>query len=158
MAKDSKTAKRYARAIFELALDENNFDDWLEKLNLICESAKNREFNMILDSSKVTVETKFKLIDQVFGSSFGKLQLNFVKLLSKNQSFFLIDEIYNQFEYEYEKQNNKVRVLLSSPYKIDDNLKNKITEVAKTISGSVPQIEEKIDKSLKELQKYYLDF
>ena len=79
MAKDSKTAKRYARAIFELALDENNFDDWLEKLNLICESAKNREFNMILDSSKVTVETKFKLIDQVFGSSFGKLQLNFVK-------------------------------------------------------------------------------
>tara|TARA_B100000579_G_scaffold88304_1_gene69397 strand:- start:178 stop:711 length:534 start_codon:yes stop_codon:yes gene_type:complete len=148
MAKDSKTAKRYARAIFELALDENNFDDWLEKLNLICESAKNREFNMILDSSKVTVETKFKLIDQVFGSSFGKLQLNFVKLLSKNQSFLLIDEIYNQFEYEYEKQNNKVRVLLSSPYKIDDNLKNKITEVAKTISGSDPQIEEKIDKSL----------
>ena len=31
MAKDSKTAKRYARAIFELALDENNFDDWLNK-------------------------------------------------------------------------------------------------------------------------------
>ena len=132
MAKDSKTAKRYARAIFELALDENNFDDWLNKLNLICESAKNREFKMILDSSKITVETKFKLIDQVYGSSFDKLQLNFVKLLSKNQSFLLIDEIYNQFENEYEKQNNKVRVLLSSPYKIDDNLKNKITEVAKT--------------------------
>ena len=106
MAKDSKTAKRYARAIFELALDENSFDDWLEKLNMICESAKNREFKMILDSSKITVETKFKLIDQVFGSSFEKLQLNFVKLLSKNQSFLLIDEIYNQFEYEYEKQNN----------------------------------------------------
>ena len=26
---------------------------------------------------------------------------------NKNQSFLLIDEIYNQFEYEYEKQNNK---------------------------------------------------
>ena len=73
MAKDSKTAKRYARAIFELALDENNFDDWLNKLNLICESAKNSEFKMILDSSKITVETKFKLIDQVFLTNYSSI-------------------------------------------------------------------------------------
>ena len=76
------------------------------------------------------------------------MQLNFVKLLAKNQSFVLIDEIYNQLEHEFEKYNNKVRVTLSSPFKVDSNLRNKINELIKHISGSDPQIEEKIDDTL----------
>ena len=35
MAKDSKTAKRYARAIFELALESKDFDTWLANIKLV---------------------------------------------------------------------------------------------------------------------------
>jgi len=148
MAKDSKTAKRYARAIFELALESKDFDTWLANIKLVCESSENHEFSMVLDSSKISSEDKNSLVDKVLGSKLSDLQLNFVKLLAKNQSFVLIDEIYNQLEHEFEKYNNKVRVTLSSPFKVDSNLRNKINELIKHISGSDPQIEEKIDDTL----------
>ena len=148
MAKDSKTAKRYAKAIFELALESKDIDTWLTNIRMVCESAKNHEFSMILDSSKISSEDKNSLVDKVLSSKLSDLQLNFVKLLAKNQSFLLINEIYNQFEHEFEKHNNKVKVTLSSPFKVDSNLRNKINELVKNISGSDPQIEEKIDDTL----------
>lgn len=148
MAKDSKKAKRYARAIFELASENNNFTNWSEKLNLICDSSNNNDFKLILDSSKIPPDAKYKLIEEVFGSNLDKLQLNFLKVLSKNQSFLLIDEISKQFQYELDNQSNFVKVLLTSPYKIDDHMRTKIEDVIKDISGGKPQIEEQIDSTL----------
>ena len=65
MAKDSKTAKRYAKAIFELALESKDIDTWLANIRLVCESAKNHEFSMILDSSKISSEHKNSMDDKV---------------------------------------------------------------------------------------------
>jgi len=71
-----------------------------------------------------------------------------LKVLSKNQSFLLIDEISKQFQYELDNQSNFVKVLLTSPYKIDNHMRTKIEDVIKDISGGKPQIEEQIDSTL----------
>ena len=148
MIKDIKIAKRYARAIFDIASDDQSYDDWLIKLKLISDTRAEVNFANVLNSTKLSFSKKMNLIDDVFSNKLNKLQLNFLKLLTKNQSFFIIHDIYKQFLGLVEKRNNLIRVTVTSPYKISDDLKNQILNLVNDISGSDSIIEEKIDSEL----------
>ena len=148
MIKDIKIAKRYARAIFDIASDDQSYDDWLIKLKLISDTRAEVNFANVLNSTKLSFPKKMNLIDDVFSNKLNKLQLNFLKLLTKNQSFFIIQDIYKQFLGLVEKRNNLIRVTVTSPYKISDDLKNQILNLVNDISGSDSIIEEKIDSEL----------
>ena len=88
------------------------------------------------------------LIDDVFKNKLNTLQFNFLKLLTKNQSFSIIQDIYKQFLKQVEKLNNIIRVSVISPYKISDDLKDQISNLVNEISGAESVIEEKIDSEL----------
>lgn len=148
MIKDIKIAKRYARAIFDIASEDQSYDDWLNKLKLISDTRAEVNFANALNSTKLSFSKKMNLIDDVFSNKLNKLQLNFLKLLTKNQSFFIIQDIYKQFLGLVEKRNNLIRVTVTSPYKISDDLKNQILNLVNDISGSDSIIEEKIDSEL----------
>jgi F-type H+-transporting ATPase subunit delta len=148
MIKDIKIAKRYARAIFDIASDDQSYDDWLIKLKLISDTRADVNFANVLNSTKLSFFKKMNLIDDVFSNKLNKLQLNFLKLLTKNQSFFIIHDIYKQFLGLVEKRNNLIRVTVTSPYKISDDLKNQILNLVNDISGADSIIEEKIDSEL----------
>ena len=148
MIKDIKIAKRYARAIFDIASEDQSYDDWLNKLKLISDTRAEVNFANVLNSTKLSFSKKMNLIDDVFSNKLNKLQLNFLKLLTKNQSFFIIHDIYKQFLGLIEKRNNLIRVTVTSPYKISDDLKNQILNLVNDISGADSIIEEKIDSEL----------
>jgi len=148
MIKDIKIAKRYARAMFDIASEDQSYDDWLKKLKLISDTRTEVNFANVLNSTKLSVTKKMNLIDDVFSNKLNKLQLNFLKLLTKNQSFFIIQDIYKQFLRLIEKRNNLIRVTVTSPYKISDDLKNQILNLVNDISGADSIIEEKIDSEL----------
>ena len=139
MIKDIKIAKRYARAMFDIASEDQSYDDWLNKLKLISDTRVEVNFANALNSTKLSFSKKMNL---------NKLQLNFLKLLTKNQSFFIIQDIYKQFLRLVEKRNNLIRVTVTSPYKISDDLKNQILNLVNDISGADSIIEEKIDSEL----------
>ena len=148
MIKDIKIAKRYARAIFDIASEDQSYDDWLNKLKLISDTRAEVNFANVLNSTKLSFSKKMNLIDDVFSNKLNKLQLNFLKLLTKNQSFFIIQDIYKQFLGLVEKRNNLIRVTVTSPYQISDDLKNQILNLVNDISGADSIIEEKIDSEL----------
>ena len=52
MIKDIKIAKRYARAIFDIASDDQSYDDWLIKLKLISDTRAEVNFANVLNSTK----------------------------------------------------------------------------------------------------------
>ena len=126
MIKDIKIAKRYARAKFDIASEDQSYDDWFNKLKLISDTRAEVNFANLLNSTKLSFSKKMNLIDDVFSNKLNKLQLNFLKLLTKNQSFFIIQDIYKQFLGLVEKRNNLIRVTVTSPYQISDDLKNQI--------------------------------
>ena len=148
MIKDIKIAKRYARAIFDIASEDQSYDDWLNKLKLISDTRVEDNFANVLNSTKLSFSKKMNLIDDVFSNKLNKLQLNFLKLLTKNLSFFIFHDIYKQFLGLVVKRNNLIRVTVTSPYKISDDLKNQILNLVNDISGADSIIEEKIDSEL----------
>ena len=148
MIKDTKIAKRYARALFDIASEDQSYNDWLDKLKLISDTETDKDFAIVLNSTKISLSKKINTIDEVFKGKLNTLQLNFLKLLTKNQSFSIIQDIHKQFVGQVEKSNNIIRVSVTSPYKISDDLKDQISNLVNEISGAESVIEEKIDSEL----------
>ena len=148
MIKDTKIAKRYARALFDIASEDQSYNDWLDKLKLISDTEADKDFANVLNSTKISLSKKINTIDEVFKGKLNTLQLNFLKLLTKNQSFSIIQDIHKQFVGQVEKLNNIIRVSVTSPYKISDDLKDQISNLVNEISGAESVIEEKIDSEL----------
>ena len=148
MIKDTKIAKRYARALFDIASEDQSYNDWLDKLKLISDIGEDGNFAQVLNSTKISLSKKMNVIDEVFKSQLNTLQLNFLKLLTKNESFSIIQDIHKQFLDQVEKLNNIIRVSVTSPYKISDDLKDQISNLVNEISGAESVIEEKIDSQL----------
>ena len=124
MIKDTKIAKRYARALFDIASEDQSYNDWLDKLKLISDIGEDENFAQVLNSTKISLSKKMNVIDEVFKSQLNTLQLNFLKLLTKNESFSIIQDIHKQFLDQVEKLNNIIRVSVTSPYKISHDLKD----------------------------------
>jgi len=148
MIKDTKIAKRYARALFEIASEDQSYNDWSKKLKLISDTEVDKNFADVLNSTKISLSKKMYLIDDVFKNKLNTLQFNFLKLLTKNQSFSIIQDIYKQFLKQVEKLNNIIRVSVISPYKISDDLKDQISNLVHEISGAESVIEERVDREL----------
>ena len=148
MIKDTKIAKRYARALFDIASEDQSYNDWLDKLKLISDTETDKDFAIVLNSTKISLSKKIITIDEVVKGKLNTLQLNFLKLLTKNQSFSIIQDIHKQFVGQVEKLNNIIRVSVTSPYKISDDLKDQISNLVNEISGAESVIEEKIDSEL----------
>ena len=86
MIKDTKIAKRYARALFDIASEDQSYNDWLDKLKLISDTEADKDFANVLNSTKISLSKKMNTIDEVFKSKLNTLQLNFLKLLTKNDA------------------------------------------------------------------------
>ena len=59
------SSKRYAQAIFEIALEQNNVDSWVESLTVV-DSVLDSESVEILDAPQISKSQKYKLIKDSF--------------------------------------------------------------------------------------------
>jgi F-type H+-transporting ATPase subunit delta len=71
-------AKRYATALFEIALAENRIEEYDKEAEMLVEVFADRQLSDLLKSPNVTVQRKKELLEKVFA---GKIQPNLMKLL-----------------------------------------------------------------------------
>ena len=55
MIKDTKIAKRYARALFDIASEDQSYNDWLDKQKLISDTEADKDFANVLNSTKISL-------------------------------------------------------------------------------------------------------
>lgn len=96
MASES-AARRYARAIFELATERGDpFDSWSADLAAMQRVLADETVQAALLSPRLTVEQKRSLVDQV-ASDFEPLRRNFFQLLIERNRIELLDPIAREF-------------------------------------------------------------
>lgn len=75
-------SKTYASALYELALEEQMIDQILAEYEFVANSFDEfPEFLNIINSPKVSVDDKKKIIDDTYGKQVSELLINFLKLL-----------------------------------------------------------------------------
>jgi F-type H+-transporting ATPase subunit delta len=93
----SGVARRYARAVFEIAQEENNLDGWLRDLRTIRDVLLDPTLGAFLQNPSVPTEQKLRMVDNSV-ANLGTKQRNFVGLLIEKRRTSLIDEIVAAFE------------------------------------------------------------
>ena len=90
-------ARRYARAIFELALERNQaLESWLSDLQAIEAALADPTVHPTLISPKLSFEQKRQLIDRALGSV-DVLRRNFVYLLVERGRLDLFGQVVREF-------------------------------------------------------------
>ena len=99
----------YAKAIYDLAKEENKIEKINECFILVNESIKNNEFIDLLDSPKLTKEEKKKILAKVYGK-LESLFLDFLYVLIDNNRFKLINEILNEYNKLIQEEHNILHI------------------------------------------------
>ena len=92
------SARRYAQAAFEIALENDEFDAWLEDLSYLAAALQSDEFSGFLDAPQVAVSQKIKLIDETVAGTISPLSRNLLALLASRNSAHLVPSITGAYQ------------------------------------------------------------
>ena len=74
------SVKRYAQAVFEIALESNKLKEWQSNLGKIAQLTRDTEFAALAENPKIPPELKEKLVREILGK-INPMALNLVYLL-----------------------------------------------------------------------------
>ena len=94
----SEIAERYARGLFELALEDNTVATKSDQAqSLIQVLNENDDLQVLLHAVKITKKEKREIIENVFGSSFDADMVRFLKLLIDKGRIGYLKEILHEY-------------------------------------------------------------
>lgn len=146
--KGTKAASRYAKALLELAIEQNKLDKiaadmaYLAKVN-----HDEKDFAVLLNSPVVKADKKIAIFNELFGQ-FDELTTKFIDLIAKNRRESLLAEIAHSFEAQVKEYKGIVPVTLISATALDNATKDAIIAKVKGSVNGQPEITEVIDDEL----------
>lgn len=147
--KNSKIATRYAKALFDLALENQKDEKVLQNLFDVAETIRqSRELSIVINSPVVNDDKKIAVLNAIFSSAIEEITLKFVCLIVKKNRELFINDIYEAFEDLYLKHHNITKVLVRSTIVLSEAIKNRIIAFVEKEAQSKVQIEEQIDEDL----------
>jgi len=147
--KETKVAKRYAKALFELALEMKILDQVMGDARLIysvCEN--NRDFVLMLRSPVIKETKKNSVIRSIFGEKIHELTLKFMAIITQNNREGLIQEIASQFLELYKEFNNIISAGIQTAVKIDSETREKVLQVLRDQTKAKIELDETVSEEL----------
>ena len=89
--------RRYAQAVYQIALEREEPDTWVEDLQAMAAALEDRDLLELLDAPQVPAAHKTRAIGQVIGDSVEPLALNLVSLLATRGQAHLLPGILEQY-------------------------------------------------------------
>jgi F-type H+-transporting ATPase subunit delta len=146
--KSTKSAVRYAKALLELAIEQNKLEAISNDMNaIIAANEETRDFQLFLSSPLIQAEKKVSIFNQLF-DYFEDLSLSFVSLITKNGRENILVEIAASFQDQVKAYKGIVPVTLVSSKKLDETTVNAIlAKVKPAVKGEI-ELTEKIDEEI----------
>lgn len=147
--KQSKIAKKYSLALFELAKEEDKLLGFKEELEDIVEATKKyNDLRKILFHPRVTPADKKKLVQDIFSFESSNEIINFLKLLIDKRREFYLEAIYEGFVDLLNQEKNILEVEVISAIKLSRNLKDKLEKKIVNLLGSQVVLQENINPDI----------
>lgn len=142
-------AKRYAVAVFDLAL-ELMLETKVEKdMHLVGEVLEeNRLLRKVLANPVIEGSKKAKILADIFEGKIEKLTLKFLVLITKKGREVYLEDICEAYIDVFKEHFNIMPVLLTTAYKADEATKQEILEKLARIAGKSLEVSEKVNENL----------
>jgi F-type H+-transporting ATPase subunit delta len=133
---EQKVSARYARALFDLALENKLQEVIFTDLKYVSSTIlSSSDLASVLRSPVITSHKKIKILEEIFASNVDKLTMNFITLLANKTRENLITSIYYQFEIIYNEFKNNIPVTFVTAVELDQTMKSSLIEKITKMTG-----------------------
>ncbi len=112
------SGKRYAQAIFQLAVQQDQVDQWAVELDSISQVLQDEEFSSFLEHAQVPLSEKNRSIEAVFPDT-NPLVRNLLALLISRGSTKLIGDLNLSYSQLVDEYRGRQRVEVTSAVPLD---------------------------------------
>ncbi|MDH9161552.1 F0F1 ATP synthase subunit delta [Staphylococcus succinus] len=114
-------AKKYAKALFDTAIDNNNLDLMYEELSTINEAVQTetKKLKAFDEDPHKDVQQRRRFVTVVFGHANQYLQ-NMLTILANNRHLSHIHDIYIAFVAMYNQHHNQDEAVVESVYELSE--------------------------------------
>lgn len=147
--KNSRINNRYAKALFDLALEQNFLDQAYLDMQLvksICQS--NRDFDLLLTSPVIRTEKKQAIMIEIFGNQINKLSLSFLLLIMKKRREANLNSIAISFIADYKEFKGIKVAHLKTAAEIDTQTRDQFKTILTNQSKKRIELLEEINPEL----------
>lgn len=146
---NSKISARYAKALFEAAIDTNVLD---EIYSDICQIKKlcteSHEFMLFLNNTLIRRPKKEEILHEIFAGKIEPLTWNFILLLIGKTRESYLPGICRNFTDRYRKHKNIIPVTVTSAKKLSSETALKITHHLTLHTGGTVELFEKVNPAI----------
>lgn len=142
-------SKRYAQALFDLAIELKVLDKVEKDMQLIGKIlSENRELRVVLSNPVLENYKKVRVLDKIFEGDVEKLTLKFLSLITSKNRVPYLDAVCVSFEEIYKKYKNIMPITLTTAYKADKKVTDAILAKLKSVTDKTLEVTKEVDEDL----------
>ena len=139
--------RRYAQAVFEIALERNELDKWQSHLRKMAGLTEEAAFMAALDNPKFPIEAKVKLISEKLGQ-INPLALNLAYLLVVKGRFSMTGDIADEYQQLVDSYHGIEQAQVITAVPLTDTDEQNLSERLSAVTGKKVMLKPEVDSSL----------
>jgi|TARA_B110000971_G_scaffold217248_1_gene253745 F-type H+-transporting ATPase subunit delta len=148
MAELTTLARPYAKAAFQVALQDSALDAWSKMLNTSASVTSNESISSLLTDPSLSSEQLATAFIAVCGDELDEKGNNFVRLLAENKRVLLLPAISEQFHALKANQEKTLDVEVTTAFELSSEILEKLAKSLKTRLQRDINLNTNIDQSL----------
>jgi F-type H+-transporting ATPase subunit delta len=132
MAEISTLARPYAKAAFQVALQDSSLDAWSKMLSMSAAITINEKVGALLTDPSLSSEQLAAIFIELCADELNDKGRNFVNLLAENKRLVLLPVISEQFDALKANQEKTLNVEVTSAYELSSETLDKLADSLKT--------------------------
>ena len=146
----SNISKRYARAFFDIAGEEQKLEQYYNELHQFSSViAQNKDLGGFLANPIFEQESKKKVLEKIIGKlSLSPMTINFLKLLIDKKRIDILPDIETCYRQLMDETLKTVRVTVKTAFELTPDMRSYITSSLKKMTGRTVDVTVENDKNL----------
>jgi len=145
----SKISVRYAKAIFEFAVEKKCVDAVKADMEMLLNTCNtNKEFNKLLSNPTLTVSEKKTFFKTLLKSKVAAETLQFIDIVIDNKRELYLDGIARNFLDKYRVSKKIKAVTIKSAAPMSDGYKKKLVDFVESKYSVTAELTEELEKEL----------
>jgi len=148
MADNASIARPYAKAIFDLAQENDAFAAWSETLTKLAAISQDADFANLVNDPKVSSDQVTSLLKELTADGLPSGGENFINLLVSNDRTLALAEVKQQFTALVAKAQATVNAEVVTAMALNDRQKEALSSALEQRLGLKVKLRETVDNSL----------
>jgi F-type H+-transporting ATPase subunit delta len=141
-------ARRYARALFELAEESGELEAWPKRLEALRRLFADPAVRAIVASPVVPPAQRLAAMDSVGPASLGPEAYNLARLLVETSATGIIDDLANEFEGLVDAAEGRVRGVATTAIPLEEPQRQQLARDLSRRLGQDVRLEYQVDKNI----------